>query len=78
LVGCWLAVVGYLAGGMIAVAIAKLAGAVRGCTPQKDMPACDFETYLRVGTTIGLIVLPAVVIWRMWQSDVRRRNSERG
>ena len=78
LVGCWMAVVGYLAGGMIAVAFAKLVGALKGCTPPRDMPACDFETYLRVGTTVGLIGLPAVVVWRMWQSDARRRDSERG
>ena len=78
LIGCWLAIVGYFAGGMIAVAIAKLVGQLQGCSPPEGFPACNFETYLRVGTVIGMLLLPGIVIWRLWHSDAARRNSERG
>jgi hypothetical protein len=78
LIGCWFAIVGYLAGGMIAVGVAKLVGWLRRCAPPAGFPACDFESYLRVGTLIGAVGLPAVIIWRLWQSDAARRRSERG
>ncbi|MEJ7810485.1 MAG: hypothetical protein WKG32_08775 [Gemmatimonadaceae bacterium] len=78
LVGCWFAVVGYFAGGMIAVALAKVVGQLRRCTPPKDFPACDFEAFLRVGAAVGAISLPAFIIWRLWRSDADRRLSERG
>ncbi len=77
LVGCWLAIVGYFAGGMMAVAVAKLVGQLQRCTPPQDFPACNFETYFRVGTAVGMLLLPGVVTWRMWRSDVGRRNSHR-
>ena len=69
---------GYLAGGMIAVGVAKLVGGLRRCAPPAGYPACDFELYLRVGTALGAVLLPGVIIWRLWQSDAARRRSERG
>ncbi len=78
LIGCWLAIVGYFAGGMVAVGIAKLVGQLRRCTPPEGYPACDFESYFRVGTAIGLVLLPGVVVWKLWRSDVKWRNSHRG
>ncbi len=78
LIGCWFAIVGYFAGGMIGVAVAKLVGQLRRCPPPKDFPACDFETYLMVGTAVGMILLPGVIVWRLWQSDAARRRAQRG
>ena len=78
LIGCWFAVVGYFAGGMIGVAIAKLVGQLRRCPPPKDFPAGDFETYLWVGGLNGGLLLPGVIVWRLWPSDAARRRAQRG
>jgi hypothetical protein len=78
LMAVWFAIVGYFAGGMVGVAIAKVVGTLRRCVRPEGFPACDFEMYLRVGGLIGMVILPSVVIWRMWQSDAARRTSERG
>jgi hypothetical protein len=78
LVGCWFAIVGYLAGGMIAVAVAVVVGVLTRCVPPEGFPACNFEIYLRVGTVIGMVLLPGFVLWRIRQSDVARRDSKRG
>ena len=76
--GCWLAIVGYFAGGMIGVAVAKLVGVIRNCRPAEGFPACDFEPYFRVGTAFGVVVLPAFFIWRLWRNDAARRDAQRG
>ncbi|HSJ63896.1 MAG TPA: hypothetical protein VK922_08310 [Gemmatimonadaceae bacterium] len=59
-----LAVAGFFAGGMIAVAIGKVVGKLQGCTPDPGLPACNHTTYLLVGALFGLITLPAIAIWR--------------
>jgi hypothetical protein len=59
-----LAVSGFFAGGMIAVAIGKVVSKLQGCTPAPGLPACNHTTYLLVGGIIGVITLPAVAIWR--------------
>jgi hypothetical protein len=59
-----LAVAGFFAGGMIAVAVAKVVGRLQGCTPDSGLPACNHTTYLLVGALFGLITLPAIAIWR--------------
>ena len=68
LIGCWLAIVGYFAGGMVGVGIAKLVGQLQRCPAPPGFPACNFELYFRVGTTIGLVLLPSVVVWKLWRS----------
>jgi len=72
------AVVGYFSGGMIGVAVAKAVGGFNKCTPAEGFPACNFEPYLQVGSLVGLLILPGIVIWRLWQSDAAYRHSERG
>ena len=59
-----LAVAGFFAGGMIAVAVGKVVGRLQGCTPDPGLPACNHTTYLVVGALIGVITLPAIAIWR--------------
>ena len=78
LVAIWFAIVGYFSGGMVAVLIAKVVGFLNRCTPPEGFPACDFESYFRVGTLLGALSLPGLIIWRMWQSDARRRHAQRG
>jgi hypothetical protein len=78
LIALWFAIVGYFAGGMMGVALAKLVGTLRRCTPVEGFPACDFQLYLQAGSLFGMVTLPAVIIWRLWQSDAARRTSQRG
>ena len=78
LIGCWFALVGFFAGGMIGVAIAKVVGQLRRCAPEEGFPACNFETYLWVGGLTGGLLLPGVIVWRLWQSDAARRRAQRG
>jgi hypothetical protein len=78
LVLIWFVIVGYFAGGMIGVAVAKLVGVVTHCTAAEGFPACNFEPYFQVGTAIGAILLPALVAWRMRQGAAAGRNPERG
>ncbi|HEU4641320.1 MAG TPA: hypothetical protein VFS44_02615 [Gemmatimonadaceae bacterium] len=75
--GCLLMIPGFFGGGMIAVGVAKIVGALRRCTPPDGFPACDTPTYLWVGALIGLVLLPSVVVWRLRRGDGATRNSER-
>ena len=72
------AFVGYFSGGMLGVAVAKIAGGFRKCTPPEGFPACNFEPYLQVGSLVGLLILPGILVWRLWQSDAAYRHSQRG
>jgi hypothetical protein len=72
------AVVGYFSGGMLGVGVAKAIGEFNNCTPAEGFPACNFEPYLQVGSLVGLLILPGVVLWRLWQSDAAYRHSQRG
>ena len=76
-VGCLTAVVGLVAGGMIAVLIAKVVGAVTGCKPDADTGApCDWSVYWTWGARIGLILVPTIVLWRMRKVRAASRKSE--
>ena len=66
-----------MACGVIAVLIAKAVGWARQCAPETETGApCDWLTYWLRGAIIGVIVVPAVVIWRMRKTRMARRNSE--
>ena len=76
-VGCLTAVAGLVAGGMIAVLIAKIVGAVTGCRADPDTGApCDWSVYWTWGARIGLILVPTIVLWRMRKVRAASRNSE--
>ena len=78
LVALPLAIVGYFSGGMLGVAVAKMVGGFNGCVPEEGFPACNFEPYLQVGTLVGVLILPGILIWRLWQSGAAYRHSQRG
>jgi hypothetical protein len=62
-VGCITTVSGFFGGGMIAVLIAKIVGAVRSCTPDAETGApCNWYTYAMVGAVFGMLVFPAVAV----------------
>ena len=69
-VGCVTVVAGFFSGGMIAVLVAKFVGMARRCDPPTGLPACDWHVYMLTGAVIGMITLPAGVIWRL-----KRKNA---
>ena len=78
-----MAVVGLAGGGMIAVLVAKIVGAIRGCRPEQDTGApCDWTSYWTWGARIGVIGLPVLVLWRMRRGQRREEltssNTETG
>jgi hypothetical protein len=77
-VGCITAVVGLVGGGMIAVLVSKIVGSVRQCAPQPETGApCDWSAYWTWGARIGFVLLPTIVLWRMWKArSAARKNSE--
>lgn len=76
-VGCLTAGVGLVAGGMIAVLIAKFVGAATGCTPAADTGApCYWNTYWTWGARIGVFLVPTIVLWRMRKARAASRNSD--
>jgi hypothetical protein len=77
-VGCITAVVGLVGGGMIAVLVSKIVSSVRGCAPDVETGApCDWSTYWTWGARIGFVLLPTIVLWRMWMArSAARQNSE--
>lgn len=78
-IGCMTAATGLIGGGMIAVLVAKIVGAVRHCTPDSETGApCDWSSYWTWGARIGFVLLPTLVLWRLRRGRQRARNSERG
>jgi hypothetical protein len=76
-VGCLTGFSGLMAGGVIAVLIAKGVGYALGCTADVETGApCNWLTYWLRGAIIGLIVVPTFVIWRMRKVRAASRNSE--
>lgn len=74
-VGCVTVIAGFFGGGMIAVLVAKIIGAARGCPADPETGApCDWFTYLVVGACVGVIFLPGAAIWRMRRGRMRERN----
>jgi hypothetical protein len=66
-VGCITAPIGFFGGGMIAVLVAKITGAIQGCKPPEGLPACHTWEFLYPGALIGLVALPTVALWRLRQ-----------
>jgi hypothetical protein len=64
-IGCVTAVGGTFGGGMIAVLVAKIVGSVRSCQPSEGVPACNWPVYAVIGMGVGLLTLPAIVLWRV-------------
>ena len=81
-VGCLTGVGGFFGGAMIAVLIAKIIGALRGCTPEPETGApCGWFIFAVCGSLIGLVTVPTVAISRMRSSEKRSAvsgNSETG
>jgi hypothetical protein len=67
-------VAGFFGGGMIAVLIAKIVGAVGSCAAEAETGApCGWYTYMIVGSCSGAILLPTVAILLRRRSRKRNR-----
>jgi hypothetical protein len=76
-VGCISAVAGVAGGGMIAVLVAKIVGGISRCRPDAETGApCDWSVYWTWGARIGLVLVPAIVLWRMRKVRVADRHIE--
>jgi len=74
-----LAIGGFAGGGMIAVLVAKVVGALSRCAPDVETGApCGWGTYWLGGAVIGLVLLPSVALWRFRRGRQREQNPERG
>lgn len=72
-IGCLTVLAGFAGGGMIAVLVAKIVGAVTKCTADAETGApCGWGTYWLRGALIGMVVLPTIVFWLLHRS--RRRT----
>jgi hypothetical protein len=77
-VGCFTAFAGLAGGGMIAVLVAKIMGAVQGCTPDKETGApCNWFTFAVYGAMLGMLIVPIVSVW-FFRRGRARANNDRG
>jgi hypothetical protein len=76
-IGCVTLIGGFFGGGMIAVAIAKFVGSIRGCRPMEGLPACNHAEFMLVGAVLGGILLPAVTIWKIRRGRSAPATSQR-
>jgi hypothetical protein len=78
-IGCITAIAGFAGGGMIAVLVAKIVGALSRCAPDAETGApCGWGTYWLRGALIGLVLLPSVALWRFRRGRQREQHTERG
>ena len=66
---------GFFGGGMIGALVAKVVGSMRECAPPEGLPACDLSSYVVPGGLIGIVLLPALVIWRLRRSGGQGNSS---
>lgn len=77
-VGCLTAVAGGVGGGMLAVMLAKIVGALMRCAPDSQSGApCGWTTYWMAGALVGLVLLPTISILRMRRSRATPRDTDR-
>jgi len=76
-VGCLFAIPGFFAGGMIGAAMAKIVGAVRGCTPPQGFPACDIWSFVLPLGVIGGLSLAAAIVLRLRSESGAKDQTER-
>jgi len=77
-VGCFSAFVGFAGGGMIAVLIAKIAGALSRCAPEAETGApCNWYSWAVWGAISGLVIVPVVSVWLFRRGRVRANSDRR-
>jgi hypothetical protein len=64
-VGCLTAVGGCFSGAMVGVLVGKVVSEVTRCPVPEGLPACNWQVFAGYGGVIGLVTLPALVLWRL-------------
>ena len=64
-IGCLMTVAGFFSGAMVAVLIGRFYSSATHCQYDAELPACNWQTFAGVGGLIGLVTLPALVLWRL-------------
>src|SRR5215216_4751736 len=78
-VGCFSVIAGFAGGGMIAVLIAKIVGALARCPAEPETGApCNWFTYAVFGAVAGAVILPTLTVTSLRRARRRAENSERG
>jgi hypothetical protein len=73
-VGCFTTFAGWWSGGMIAVLIARIVGAVQGCPAGEHGQPCNWYVYAGVGAIVGAISLPVLALRRLRRGDASKRG----
>ena len=73
-VGCFTAFAGWWSGGMIAVLVAKIVGAVQGCPAGEHGQPCNWYAYAAAGAVVGGISLPVLALRRLRRGDAASAN----
>jgi hypothetical protein len=76
-VGCFTAFAGWWSGGMIAVLVAKIVGAVQGCPAGEHGQPCNWYVYAAAGAVIGAISLPVLALRRLRRGDAAMGSETR-
>ena len=74
-IGCFSTFVGFAGGGMIAVLIAKIVGALTRCAAEAETGApCSWSTYALRGALIGAVIVPMITISLFRRGRARANN----
>jgi hypothetical protein len=78
-IGCVTAIAGFVGGGMVAVLVAKIVGALSRCAADAETGApCNWGTYWLRGALVGLVLLPSISIWLLRRGRRREQYTKRG
>src|SRR5882672_10187600 len=70
-VGCLTFVAGFFGGGMVAVLVAKVAGALGHCAADAETGApCNWVTFWMVGAVAGGLLLPTASLVKLRRGEV--------
>lgn len=64
-VGCVTGLGGLCSGAMLGVFVGKVVTEVTRCAVTEGIPACNWQVYAGWGGLIGVVTLPALVLWRL-------------
>ncbi|MDQ8155180.1 MAG: hypothetical protein P3B98_11020 [Gemmatimonadota bacterium] len=64
-IGCFMAPLGFFSGGMVSAFVSKAVAYLTKAAPCDGVPACNWLEFTVVGGVIGMISLPAIVMWAL-------------
>ncbi len=74
-VGCFTSFIGFFGGAMTAVLLSKIASQYLNEPQCEGIPTCNWVTWAARGGVLGMIILPAVSVWRLKRGDSARDRS---